>query len=312
MGICLTDAVIESVLRNGLKAIRDNPLRLDDLFSTMLEDHLSSHYGADAIAGIKDFILNNRISIVFGWNQIPSVLPCISISLLSADEIPELAVMNDFSQTIEANDVADIILSITPTSYNSSTGAITFNNSVDLSNITTSVLFKDHSNVEFEILGIINEPTNKVIFIDIAKIVDISGTCSAVSNLNFSRDSYNMIPINERILIGCHTDSAALTKHLFYIVVYIINARRATIVSRGIELSHFSGSDFSREMNFLPSNVLSRFITLQGITRFYYKEEEQDLASDIGQTVNVEREADQFPRTDETDFNVRTILKTED
>ena len=313
MGVCLTDLVIESVIRDGLTAIRSNPLRLDDLFENFNEPYIQDTFGQEAINRIKSFITSNNINIVQGFNQIPSSLQggCISINLASATEMKDLAVLSDFAEEIDDNiPVGDISVyaSFTPTSYNTDTGEMVVPDSVDLSSITTEMLFQDVAGTQFDIIGGINDTIgSKAINIDVAQTVDISNTCSIVGNLDFERFAFNMIPIFENIQIGVHTENPWLTKCLYYIILYILQIRRDTFIRRGIELTSFSASDFVREAQFLPENCFSRFITLSGITRLRYKSKEQSLAENTDSVVRVQK--DTWPLDNETDYNVRNTLK---
>lgn len=308
MGVCPTDLVTESVIRDAFAAIRQNPARLDDLFDHYQEPWLQKIYGDDAINKVKAFILENRIEIVQGFNQIPSKLPCISINLASATEMRDLAVMSDFADTVEEDLPAseiEVLASFVPTSYDSTTGILLIPNSADISVITTSNVLTDTAGVEFSIIGGINDTVgSKMMNIGPGKTPDISGTCKILSNVNFERYLINMIPINENIQVGIHTENAYLTKILYYIVIYSFQMRRDTFIRRGVELTSFSSSDFMRESQFLPENTFSRWITLNGISRLYYKAKQATIAEEIQMNVFVER--DEYPIDNEIDFEVKT------
>lgn len=308
MGISLTDFKIESVIRAGLTAIRENPLRLDDLFSEMKLSYLDDHFGQTEIDKIKSWLDDNRINIVQGWPQAPSEIPCVSINLRSAVEATEIAIFGDDAEYENTEAAAEIVETFTPTSYDPTSGKIAVADGVDLSDVNTSLFFIDGSEVSFEIKGISDVDGSKYIIIDPDEgTPTIIEECMVVENIDFTRATYNMIPIHEKVQLGIHTENAVKTRYLYYIILYIFQIRRDTMIRRFLELTHFSASDFVREPSFLPENIFSRYITLDAITRFYYKEEQNDLVGGSGIVVRTVREGDETARIDEEDFNVRTV-----
>lgn len=307
MGVVFTDLVVESVIRDSLAAIRQNPARLDNLFENFGETWMAPTMGDDALNKVKDWIANNRIEIVQGFNQKPSQLPCISINLASAIEMKDLATLSDFAEEVTTTLTAaqtTVLTTFVPTSYDTTTGIIRVPDGADLSNVSTNMLFVDTAGTQFAILGGLDDTVgSKMLNIGGGETPAIAGTCQILSNLDISRTVVNMIPINENIQVGIHTESAWMTKILYYIVIYGFQVRRDTFIRRGIELTSFTSSDFIREPQFLPENSFSRFITLNGITRLYYTAKAATLASDVQPGVLVQK--DTWPLDDEADYFVR-------
>jgi len=61
-----------------------------------------------------------------------------------------------------------------------------------------------------------------------------------------------------------------LTKYLYYLVIYILNAFKPQLEERGLQLGTFRATDLSRMNDYLPENMYSRFInfTVFSIARF--------------------------------------------
>lgn len=307
MGCVFSELVVESVIRDGFAAIRQNPARLDNLFENFNATWMQATMGDDALNKVKDWIANNRIEIVQGFNQKAAQLPCISINLATAIEMKELAVLSDFAEEVnETLTTAETTTytTFTPTSYDATTGILRIPDAADLSDVSTSMLFIDTAGTQFAIIGGLDNTTgNKMMNIDVGQTPSISGVCSVLSNLDISRKTVHMIPINENIQIGLHTESPWTTKILYHLIVYIFQIRRDTFIRRGIELTSFSSSDFIREPQFLPENSFSRFITLNGITRLYYTAKAVELAEDFDSGVLVQK--DTWPLDNEDDYTVR-------
>lgn len=307
MGIVFSDMVVESVIRDTFAAIRQNPARLDNLFENFNASWMQDVMGDKAINMVKTWIAENRIEIVQGFNQRPAQLPCISINLATAQEMKDLATLSDFAEEVDevlvSGDSATYS-SFMPDSYDATTGILMIPDSADLSNVSTSMLFVDVSGSQFAIVGGIDDAVgNKMLNIGVGQSVNIAGECAIVSNLDISRTVVNSIPINENLQIGIHTEGALLTKLLYYIVIYGFQVRRDTFIRRGIELTSFSSSDFTREPQFLPENSFSRFITLNGITRLYYTAKAVELAADTNLGVLVQK--DTWPLDNEISFTVK-------
>lgn len=306
MGVVLSDLVVESVIRDGLASIRDDDSRLEDLFENYNATYLKDTMGWQAINQVKDFIKTNQVNIVQSFIQAPSALPCFSIQLAQASEDRNRAVLSDNVGSEITIEDSEVLVSMTPTSYDSNTGILFVPGSTDLSDISVGMMFQDTTGTVYEIEGGIIDTVPKQINIGVGESPSIAGICSIVSNLDFSRNNINMIPINENIQIGVHSKDAATTKILYYILIYIFQIKRDSFIKRGLTLTAFSASDFGRESNFLPENTYSRFVTLNAITRLYYKSKTDDLADNIGIIVRVPKDEVHLP--DETEYTVQNTL----
>jgi len=78
-------------------------------------------------------------------------------------------------------------------------------------------------------------------------------------------------PIIDNIHIGIHNiNTPDLTKYLYYLVIYILNAFKPQLEERGLQLGTFRATDLSRMNDYLPENMYSRFVnfTVFSIARF--------------------------------------------
>ena len=87
MGFVLGDLVIESILRDGLEAIRDDQDVLNDLFSHLNDPHIKRKYGPKEIEKIKTLFSNNAAPIAITHAMSPSAAKIGSYSVqLHSDE----------------------------------------------------------------------------------------------------------------------------------------------------------------------------------------------------------------------------------
>lgn len=276
MSAPLTEFVIESVIRDGLGDLRSNPAKLDDVFSKFKMTYFNNQYGQAKINQIKTYIQNNQIRIAHSYNQVPTVMPCYSIQLLSSQEREEEQQFSNLYEEVEDPKTPTVYVDpVIPISYNNVTGKIVLDNSVNIANICPGLIFVDNSGAEFVIQsGNSNLAGNKFISILPGQDVDIAGNGRIESAVNFTRTDRRMIRLREVISLGCHANNDIhISKFLYYILLYIIKSRQLSLIERGIGLDNNIGTMFDRVDEFEGEHVYSRFIELHCLTEFDWDQE---------------------------------------
>ena len=69
---------------------------------------------------------------------------------------------------------------------------------------------------------------------------------------------------NIQIMLGVHTKEALTTKYLYTIVKYILLSRKRDLIDRCLINMSFSGSDFTRNLQYKGDIVFNRFLTISG------------------------------------------------
>lgn len=290
MGAPITEFVIETVIRDGLGAIRADVDILDDVFSRFLETHFGTQYGQTKIDQLKTYITNNQIRIVQSWAMVPTSLPCISIQLERSSEDSDIQTLgNSFTDEDEAITPTVVVPIATPGTYDSVTGKLTITNAADLSLVCPGMIFVDASSNEFTIgSGNSNVSGNKFINIGSGQTPDLGGDGRIESSLKKKRTERRWIRLNESIRLGCHAkDDVHLSKFIFYILIYILKSRQESLINRGIQLDMGVGSIYDRDDSYEGENVFSRFLTVNCLTQFDWDQAEVNLVDCFDATIKV-------------------------
>lgn len=301
-GAPLTEFVLESVIRDGLGELKTTPTKIDNIFARFLEAHFSNQYGQTKIDEIKTYIQNNQVKIVHAWQQVPFNAPCISISLIRADESEDLQNLgNEFLEEDENITPTILVPVVTPGTYDTTTGKLTVTNASDLSTVCPGLVFVDSSDQKFVIgSGNSNISGNKFINIGTGQSPNLVGDGRIESSIDFKRTDRRMVRIRETLHLGCHaTNDLHLSKFIYYILVYILKSRQKSLITRGIELDRGTGSVFDREDKYEGENVYSRFLEVNCITDFIWDQSEVNLVDCFDPTIKAEDE-------DGNKFNVNT------
>lgn len=280
MGAPLTEFVIETVIRDGLNELRVNPDRFDDLFSRFNEAHFGNQYGQAKIDELKTYIQNNQIKIVHAYNVQPTQMPCISIQMISSDEVEELQQFSNELEEVDSDKTPDVYVSdIQPLSYDTVTGKLSIENGADLSMICPGMIFVDADGVEF-VIGVGNSNMSGMKFINIGKGKEPSLALGAriESQIDFTRTRRRQIRLMETISLGCHaSNNLHLSKFLYYILVYIIKSRQDAMINRGLQLDRSDASIFDRQSEFEGEHIFSRYINIHVMTEFDWDQEEVNI-----------------------------------
>ncbi|NIU02214.1 MAG: hypothetical protein GWN01_15330 [Nitrosopumilaceae archaeon] len=297
MGAPLLEFTLETVLRDGLSELRLNPDRLDDIFSKFLKTYFNNQYGQAKIDELKTWVTQNQIKIVHAKSQIPVQVPCISIQTMRTDEEESLQQFSDMYEEVDTNITPNVIVSnVIPTSYDTVSGKLSIDNTVDLSEVCPGYIFVDNSDNEFEIQsGNSNISGNKFINIGKGKTPDLGGSGRIESFLDFKRTERRMIRLRETIAIGCHTKNQVhLTKFLFALVYYVLKSRSDVLEQRKIQVSRGDTSIFDMEEQFENELVFSRYIQMTCITQFDWNQAEVNLIDCFDATIYAEDEDGKF------------------
>jgi hypothetical protein len=292
----LPDLVIESVIRDGFENVRRDLSIIDDIFASFTQAHLTPKYGAAEIAKIKNFVANKEVGVVNAFSQVNANLPCISIQLLDDVEDQAHNFMDDFEEDLrlplsEEEEAALIVLeNIIPEYYDINSGSIGIPDSIDLSPIYANLLFVDANGNEFPIVGSINNTVGtKSIGVLKGSNVIISDLCHIKSSLNYKQYEKRGTIETEKLLIGIHTEERLVTIYLYQLIKYFLLSRKPDLISRGFQKSTFSGSDFTRNLEY-GEPVFDRFITATGLIQNSWLSDKVELIDNIDVGVLVEKD----------------------
>lgn len=296
MGIVLTDYVIESVIRDGLRDLRDRPELLDDLMSQLLEDYLKTDYGQQKLNELKDYIKNNKIYVIQSFGLQGGKFPCYSINLDNLNESDREAGMQDFDSTEEVEITPTVLAGPFTATFDDVSSAILVGDSVDLSEVRVRSYLTDAAGTNFQVVGgIINENGRKQFVIDTSLNgdPDVSGEVQVVSQIGSQLVEYQSVPIREKVLIGVYAQNDPnITKYLYYLLMYFLHQRKSSLEDRGVELSSIVASDFMREEPTpgLPEHIFARYVHLNCLTRFKWEGDSTDIFGSAGLSVRVPKD----------------------
>lgn len=280
---------IESIIRTGLTEMKtDTDMKLDDIFGRLRLPDILIKYGDGEITKIKEVIMKVPIHVVQAQNNLMNMeIPAISIHLLADTEDDNKSGFNDFAGEVSTPiDPQVIINTFTPLSYDSSSGKISIDDSIDLDVIYAGKVFKDGLGQTYQILDPISN-INGDKYITIAKdIIGISlPNSQIISSIKERIHQLDYSPANENIMIGIHSNNSLLTKYLYYIMRYLLWRKRSKFQEYQLELSKYNGSDFAIAPLYIPEGVHSRYITAQFVTYNYWKGDEKIIIDAINPNI---------------------------
>lgn len=271
MGIHLPDLIVESIIRDGIEFLKQNPDRVDDIFKPLTRIYNQRKYGQTEIAKIKAMLATKNIAVVHSFHEAASKSPCYSIQLGAEGEAKDRAHLEDFEEDVRVELTGDDLAAyekinpLTPTAYDPITGKISVPDAADMSLVHPKYVFVDAADVEHEIRpGVSNVDGNKFFFVAKQSPVDISGPGLIRSFITYSQHEQKGDSSAVNLLIGVHAKDALLTKYLYAILKYIFKSRKKDLIKRGIVNSTFQGSDFTRDLRYEGDMVFTRFFTLSG------------------------------------------------
>lgn len=269
-GFIIPELVIESIIRDGLKNVQDDPTIIDSIFSQLTRSYNTRKYGQTEIDKIKELV-TKEIAVVFSYHEVDQKPLSISIMVGSDNEHRQRAHLDDHYEQLEEQivDAAELealhrVDDITILSYNELTGKVLVDDSTDLSPVYKSMLFVDAAGEEFIILGNINNTVgDKSFFIQKLAEVDFSTPTSFIkSSLDYKRYELRGVTGDISLVLGCHSKDALTTKYLYTLLKYFILSRKHDMIKRCVYLASYSGSDFNRDQQYIGDQMFTRFLTI--------------------------------------------------
>lgn len=270
MSFNIPELVLESLVRDGIQNVRNDQTIIDDIFKQLTRAYNSAKYGASEIAKIKTLV-QKEIAVVYAYHEVDAKPMSISIMVGSDNEHKPRAHMGDHYDEISEEITNPVELqalhrvdNLSVLSFDSLTGKVQVDPATDLSQIFRGMIYVDSADVEHDITGTIsNEIGDKFFFINKLDEVDISDTTGFIkSSLNYKQYEVRGVTSDIQLILGVHTKDALTTKYLYTLLKYFILSRKNDMISRGVYLSSFSGSDFNRDSQYVGDQVFSRFLTI--------------------------------------------------
>lgn len=270
MGLLPTDLVVKSMLEAALYDVRKNAWLLDDVFSGLASDPLSSaQYGWKEVARAKDWFLSNNVMVYLPFRIDAPTLPCISIIGPSVSEMQSRANLGDDGQTEDyAPDLATanpqrVYDPFTPAGYDPETGYVTFPQGIMTDTMAPGMfLVSQKSGKAYVIQQIVS---SQVFGIKSGTNDDFTAAWVApVSALwNLQRE---IIITDQSFTIGCHTQGDPVTiTWLRDLVMYCLGRyREAYLEARGFGLSTISCGPPSVDPDFDMERCYKVDINLMG------------------------------------------------
>lgn len=289
MSFILPDLVIEATIRDGLADLAKNPDRINNVFGSLLELYNKRKYGAQELAKLRNLVTKTQIKVVHSFGEIHANVPCFSIQLGADTEAQRLARLGDFEADLQEEitdpvDLAALVVvdSFIAQSYNSKSGQISVLDSVDLSKVHANLIFVDGSGNEFTVKsGVSNVNGNKFFTIDKGQTPDLNDFVIIKSGLNYTQNEINSVTSDVNILIGIHSKDALTTKYMYILLKYFMLSRKPDLIKRCFIASSFSGSDFTRNMEYQGDMVFTRFFTVTGKIEDSWKGDDVELIDDV-------------------------------
>lgn len=271
-GFNVPELIIESLIRDGIQNVRNDPKIIDDLFAQLTRNYNSRKYGSAEITKIKALV-QKEIAVTFSYHEVDAKAPCISIMIGSDNEVAKRDHLGDHysEQTEDITDSAELealkrVENLVVISYNELTGQVSVDDATDLSEVYRNMIYVDSANNEFPITGGVNNlPGQKSFYIQKLAEVDISTNDGHIkSSVNYRQFEVKGVTSDVTLVLGVHSKDSLTTKWLYILLKYFIISRKKDMIKRGLYLAMFSGSDFGRDSEYLGDQVKTRFLTITG------------------------------------------------
>ncbi len=268
----LPDLIVESVIRDGLAVLFNNPDQIDRIFSSLKYTYNQRKYGTTELDRIKNLILKEEINVVHSFNEVQASLPCFSIQLGTDVEDQRLAHLDDFQADVretmtDPDELANLIRldNIVPIAYDEKSGQLSLVDETDLVNIYPNLILVDAAGNEFKILpGMSNTTGNKFITIEKHQTPDLTDFLLIKSSINFKQFEVRSVVSNVNLMIGVHSKNTLTTKYLYILLKYFMLKHKQTLIKRGLMVATYQGSDFTKNMEYHGDMVYNRFLNISG------------------------------------------------
>lgn len=287
MGFPLADLIVESLIRDGVQNLRENPAIIDDIFSSLTAPYAQRKYGVSEVNKIKNIINSRELAIISAYHPGEAQLPCLSIALSDDMEDRSNATFNDYAGTEQSSvtDPAQLAALYTSVAFVpltiSASNVIDLPLSVDMSQILLSNVVVDSSNNQFYIGALVDTPTLKRIHLEDNQPTPAVGPLRTRSRLDVNVYNQHAIPERVKISVGIHTGEPLLTKYLYIILKYILFSRKKDAEARGLLVSTLTGSDFMRDPVYQGDIVYTRYIQIEGMIYSCWRQDQVQLVDAI-------------------------------
>ena len=95
MSHVMPQVALHRVIETGMRYLRDNPKKLDQIFGYYVQPEMGDEYGTDYVEDIKKWFLKTKIPVVQAWSFNPQQMPQISIKLANEQEDEQKAAIGD-------------------------------------------------------------------------------------------------------------------------------------------------------------------------------------------------------------------------
>lgn len=272
--ISATDVIILTAIRLGIEDIRRNQFLIDDIMCQFESDpYLKQSWGKQQIDRFKDFISKTKINVVME-TRLPdtSKLPAIIVKIGGGQEDPAKQGLGDSThfedvapEAALGNYTSPLIIlgPVTPESFDSTTGEITFADGVDLSGVFAGQFVYDEINRQhYEIQLILDDHT---ILID-------SGLSPNLQNMtirptkNAVRHTKKSIWFYENYTLTCMSTEPNELMFLYSLVLYILGRYKKNLFeARNFEIATYSYTEIYPPNPGDDTNLLfARDVNLRG------------------------------------------------
>lgn len=271
-GFIIPELIIESLIRDGLQNVKNDPTIIDSIFAQLTRSYNSRKYGEAEITKIKALIQKD-IPVIFSYNQVDSHPISFTIMVGSDSEFKSRAHLDDnyeevSEQIVDVDELEALhrVENIDVLSYDPLTGKVTVSDLTDLSPVYKWMIYVDSDGSEHNILGgISNTVGDKSFFIGKNDDVDFSDNTGYIkSHLNYKQYEIRGVTGDVNLIIGAHSKDALTTKYLYILLKYFILSRKKDMIKRCMYLASYSGSDFNRDQQYVGDQVYTRFLTISG------------------------------------------------
>lgn len=273
MGYPIPEILVETIIRKGFQRLRDNPdFVLNDVFAFLLQTDLTKYQEAE-INRIKE-IFTKEISIHHATYL--AMAQDIAVSIEFLNDTPDADMMSSFiARSEESITPATIVSSVVlkgANPYDTISGIIDIDDSVDLSDVYPNHIFVDVAGNEFTILSGVNDTIgSKQIVIAVGADVDDSGDGYIKSSIDYIQ--YDVKGRNQHIelMVGAHSKDPLTTKYLYCLLKYFIDYYQDDLISLGIDNLTLKGINYQQDPNYQGDFSYTKAIQISGMIEESWK-----------------------------------------
>jgi len=273
-GIFQGDIIIRAAIELGIQDMRKNPWLIDHMMQDLKTiNYFADRYGQKQIDACKEWLKNNEIEVNLMGRDDKDRLPCVTIQLGPSSEKAEMKTMADQSTEkviLMPNEIGKpipyIVKPFVPTGYDSHSGKVSLDPSVDLSGVSEGMILVNPDNgTGYKILGISSECS-----ILIEPNLDVEATqFGVVPQFPYYKARVEHSFFDETYNIGCHAHGDAQNLlFLWSIVKYsILRYRESLLEANGFAESSISSSGPDFDEHFTTAGgekAWARYMNLNG------------------------------------------------